>query len=390
METKAGRLTVKKSEEESPSPLPAEIWALIISTFCPHQDLRNCLAVNKFFRDDVPPFIKRLYIFNAHELHLGYAAKFPNVELAYVYALTSFAESGESGWIRLCLETARNVVAFLECFPKLKYAHIGGYAPNHPDFQKISLDGTHNDLAYMEKMCVTDGHQDAFRGMLQNFCIAFERASLHADRLKISGIFDAPWFQEQLSCSSENRCLLCPRICQTFDLAFVAVLTNRDCCVPKQERCLCVYRRDADFLKKSNILRALLQRLTLTSIRVPQPPIQTKRAIIVKMDELVMRIHYEDETLEEMEFLCRDCGCDASNVPLEGILEHFSDLYNECSPLPKGWKPCISREQFDRLSQIGFRLVETEFSIVLPREGSDRQWLLEKDTKNKKRSQTNY
>ena len=135
METKPGRITVKKSDEESSSLLPAK------------------------------PFIERLYIFNAHELHLGYAAKFPNVEFAYVYALTSFAGSGESGWIRLCLETARSVVAFLECFPKLKFTHIGGYAPNHPDFQKIALDGTHNDLAYMQKMCVTDGHQDAFRAM---------------------------------------------------------------------------------------------------------------------------------------------------------------------------------------------------------------------------------
>lgn len=387
METKPGRLTVKKADEESPSLLPAEIWAHIISTFCPHQDLRNCLAVNKFFRDEVPPFIKRLYIFNAHELHIGYAAKFPNVELAYVYALTSFAGSGDSGWIRLCLETAQNVVGFLECFPKLRFAHIGGYAPNHPDFQKIALDGTHNDLAYMQRMCVTDGHQDAFRGMLQNFCIAFERESLHADRLRISGIFDAPWFQEQLTCSSENRCLLCPRICQTFDLAFVALRTNRDSCVPKQERCLCIYRRDADFLKKSNILRALIQRLTLTSTRVLQPSIQTERAIIVKM---VMRMHFDDETLEEMEFLCRECGCDASNVPPEWILESFSDEYNDCPcPHPEGWKPCISREQFDRLSQIGFRLVETEFSIVLPREGSDRHWLLEKDTKDKKRSRTN-
>lgn len=63
----------------------------------------------------------------------------------------------------LCLDTARNAVAFLvECFPKLQYAHLGGYTPDRKDFIKLTMeDRTHNDLSYFPQYCrrQTEDHQ---------------------------------------------------------------------------------------------------------------------------------------------------------------------------------------------------------------------------------------
>lgn len=344
------------------SGLPAGIWASILSTYCSYKDLRSCIAVNSFFRNYIPPLIERLYVFDARELHRVYASKFPNVKLVYIYSLTSVPDDEEgpgASSMTLCLRTARDVVPFLECFPKLNFAHIGGYTPDHSDFVKIAMDGTHNDLSYFRMLCNTEGHQAAFRGMLQSFCESFERGSL-GDNLQLSGIFDAPWFQEQLDCSRDRRCQLCPRICQTFPLGFAAVRGSLDICTPERERLLCVYRRDGEYFRNSNVLEVLLSKYSLGMTRLKQPLVEERPGVLVLQEKVVMAYEFEEQTLEKMEFLCRECGCDASRLSPESI--------HECLTHFGGQKFYMKRELLDRLNRIGFQLIESGFSIISDRD----------------------
>lgn len=372
--------------------LPASIWASILSNYCSYKDLRNCLAVSSSFRSDIPPLIERLYIFNARELHHGYAAKFPNVLMISIYSLTSLPRGDDGAEVdrpfSLCLDTARDAVAFLERFPKLEVAHIGGYTPSHPEFQKIALDGTHHDLSYFPGYCRTQGHQAAFRGMLQNFCDAFERESLNVKGLQISGIFDAIFGNKQLDCTGENRCQLCPRICQTFPLGFVAGHTG-DTCLPDREHLACVYGRDGSFLKNSNALHVLLRRHELGTVRLIQQPVWEGNTLVICPGMGIMAIQFEESTLERMELLCNYCGCEASTLSPGHTFECLTHMYQYFPSIGRDggrqYFYYMSRELFDRLTQIGFQLRESDFNVIVPHERRIDHWILESDVGNKKR-----
>lgn len=141
-----------------PSERPS-IWALILSKYCTYEDVRSCLAVNKSLWENAPPLIERLYVFKDSELHIGYTSRFKNLKRAYVYSLTSIVSTADEDMTdindvpipktSLSLDTARDVVPFLESFPKLEAVFLGGYTPGFIYTQRMhSYDRTHVDLPY--------------------------------------------------------------------------------------------------------------------------------------------------------------------------------------------------------------------------------------------------
>jgi hypothetical protein len=106
-----------------------------------------------------------------------------------------------------CIDTARKIVPFLESFQgKLEFAYVGGYTPEYQRTQRIisvSGDRAHADLPYTYVNCSTDGHQEAFRSMVDSFCDAFERETLDVNTLQLYGVLDSA-DPRQLECRLQN------------------------------------------------------------------------------------------------------------------------------------------------------------------------------------------
>lgn len=348
--------------------LPAALWASVLSKFCSYQDVRSCLEVTSFFRNDIAPLIQRLYIFHARELHPESASRFPIVEAVYVYSLTSLPHKDKVSEVEddmsFSIETARNVVSFLQAFPNLVFCHIGGYTPMYPDAQKIAMDGTHCDLPYCHYLCKTDGHQAAFRDMLNNFCMAFQRGLLNSNQLQLSGLFDAPFMQRQLDCTKDARCELCPRICQSFKIGFVSVLTDSKVCMLDEERLKIVYQRDENFLKSSNALKVLLNRNHLTMVRKEWIVHDNATGNYLLHDAVLWAVECEESDLNMMRFLCKECGCDPSTVLHEEVLQSVTRMYDPNTLYMWDGKHYMKTATFDALTSIGFDIRATDIEII--------------------------
>ena len=389
-----------------PTLLPAAIWAAVLSEFCTYKDLRSGMASCSFLYREVPPLVKTLRVFDGRELGARageYAArKFPNVENVSVLSLTAYlpedgdddddggggggdmqeADDPEGLPMTLCLDTARDVVSFLGRFPRLSVAFVGGYTdrPEH---------GSSRFLVYSRSQCTTDGHQAAIRGMLRDFCDAFERGALDVGRLRLAGVLPSNPYNTQLDCGYGDRCQLCRRICETFPLDFVAAMRGCEICMPDRERYLSVYRRDGDILRNSNVLLRTLSRHSLVSIFLSRPMRQRGGVLTIGPD-MVFAIQFPDSVLERIAFFCNECGCDASILSPEDTLQSFRVI--SLTEEQEG-QHFLSRDAFDRLTRMGFPLRESDFNIIVRgRQSSDRRdqsddyWVLESDSNDQKRN----
>lgn len=381
--------------------LPADVWALVLSNFCTYEDVRSCLAVNKMLWNDVPPLIERLYVCKAGELDSGYASKFVNLTHAYVYSLMSIIstndsdsdDSSASSFVpetSLCLDTARDVVPFLECFEKLDVVYVGGYTPGQQT-ERLTLDNTHLDLPYTMRNCRTEGHQDAFRRMLDYFCDAFERRSLDAN-LVITGIFDDgdPFSQMEcpvVSSSRENNCRLCPRICQAFPLPFVSSPKFQlNVCLDDQKRLTIIHGRDNTFLKSSGMLVRELTRCDYGSVRIVLPAKRTNYGWQLR-EAFRMAIQIRESTFKRIDFLCKSCGCDPSVEDLE-YFARLNNYYTKTANLRNVCKfECernyMSRELYDRIVRTGFQLRESDVILIIPYPDNEDYWILDPCEKNR-------
>ena len=366
-------------------------WALILSKYCTYEEVRNCLAVNKSFWENLPPLIERLYIFKASELHIGYASRFTTLKHAYIYSLTSLISAGEdedseyeteNPEMAFCIDTARKIVPFLQSFHgKLEFAYVGGYTPEYQRTQRIisvSGDRAHADLPYTYVNCSTDGHQEAFRSMVDSFCDAFARGTLDVNTLQLYGVLHENTEYRshlQLECGLQNfksgndtdTCLLCGRICQTFPLRVVADCTMCRCniCLSEEVRLKIVYQRDNSFLRESGkLVNELIGECG--SVRVILPPKQTSNMILLR-ETCRMAIQVSGSTFKKIDFLCKTCGCDTSVEAMTAFAKWKIQQLGFGQALPfEDNRNYISRELFDRIVKLGFRLRESDFIIIIP------------------------
>ena len=365
-----------KEKEGSLPTLPASIWGIILSNYCICEELRNCLAVNKFFRHHVPPHVERLYIQKATELHRGYfnASRFPAIQQVFVYSLMSVEhyEWQELSTIRLCTVAARAVVPFLEGFPKLNRIHLGGDVTRYPVLQDIDTDNhcTRIDLPWCTYMAENQEQMEAYRDMMNGLLESFERGSLQADKLKLTGLL-AP-NQLEPKCAnddgetneSSSSCQRCLRICRVFPLDVVAKASSSSSslqCLSKRQRLSEVTRRDPNFLKQQSdfLLCSCLEKHSVTFTRVIDP----------HNGELFRgRAYFEQERFEEMEELCREFGCDPALVKnaMPALQKLSWSFHHGLGIVDYDGKVWIARHDFDRLVQIGFLLSESDFQILQP------------------------
>ena len=396
--------------------IPTKIWAKILASYCSFEDVRSCLAVNRTFRDKIPPLLDHLFIFKASELHPGYAARFTNIRRVFIYSLVSLTDFKdnvdeydkqhllETGVLptTLCAQTARRVVPFLEAVNPnntLTFVHIGGYAaadnpispyairkglfPNSPGDDRKSP--FRMDLRYQCVNCQSEGHQEAFRTMLSDFCNAFARGSLDLNELGFSGLFDATYTQlhDDILAGDRTDCQLCRRICETFPLHMVMhTIRSRHICVSDRERYRMIHQRDENFLREAKLLLNLLcGEVYGSSAKVNLPAVRHGKNWECAEPSYVLPIQIGRKTLELFEFLINSNMCDPADVE-EAELKEWSEkrrsndfsISQETAAFD-GKRSYISRMEFDRLSGLGFRLSESDFVIIVPGPGGD--WRLD-------------
>ena len=267
--------------------------------------------------------------------------------------------------MRLCfalnVETATNAVAFLECFPKLIFAHIGGYAPNYDGLHLIDKDGTHIGLPY-EKLFTTEPreHEAVFCGMLERFCEAFERQSL-SGRLKLSGILSGST-RLQYQCRQRRPCRLCSRICQSFPLNDWVYEGSFLFCVDNKVFFHRIHQRDAAFFKNhSQEILLKFFKAWCEPADTEVRPIQTGQSIVSLPSKTITRLAPDDRHLNMVEFLCNELHCEPSKVCPDAFLRKLTRGMRDLDEKKPYW---IARQDYDRLDRLGFPMTATDFKII--------------------------
>jgi hypothetical protein len=210
----------------------------------------------------LPPLIKTLRIHTSAELSVTFARKFPNVQDVQIFSLIERVSDGDYCRSDFYQSTSRAVVPFLECFPQLKSALIGGIMPAQRTQRSLLTDllGIPQDVKpdfpkYSVEDCVTENHDEDFIAMLENLCEAFERGTLNSNTLCLRGILE----NEQISYTyhSRNGGRLERRIIKCFPLDVVAQAT-RFLGVRQQELWRYIHRRDPNCIKNSDIIYELV------------------------------------------------------------------------------------------------------------------------------------
>ena len=213
--------------------LPADTWGSVLDfiTYC---DIQTAAQSSKVMFEEAIEHVQTLTITNPSELSTSRNTnplihRFRGVKEVNCFC---FFESNENGFCNPCDRTFAQIVPFLTTFPKLSAAFLG-----RRDY------GWRREYTF-QKYRAGRGDQAAIRGLVEQFCGAFESGALppnldlkgvlacHDDDDAVDGLG-----LEKVYCTGGGSCRACSRICSSFPFNIVVRLVEHgSTCIPDAVR----------------------------------------------------------------------------------------------------------------------------------------------------------
>ena len=211
--------------------LPADAMGSVFD-FVTYHDIQAAVRSSTSMFEDAIGHVRVLTIMHPSELSLSRTTsllihRFRSVKEVNCFC---FFEDDDGNNYTPSNETVSQIVPFLVTFPKLSAAFLGRW------------DGeSRHDYTFYEYYSWT-GDQAAIRGLVEQFCGAFESGALPSNLdlkgvLACSGDNDGYYGLGKVYCAGGGGCRACSRICSSFPFNVVVRLAeHRSTCIPDAVR----------------------------------------------------------------------------------------------------------------------------------------------------------
>lgn len=367
------------------SSVSADSWAQIMEYLPFRSGFLALSSSSKFFQMDVSKLLQKLVVTDARDMHrlgpLGCCRRFAGIRDIDVECLVQI--DSVEGTRQLCSQTASQLVGFLSNFAALEKAWVGGVDPEtairygyKAHYSLCRGQETANGRPSRVRIKTSDEEQHIMRRLIMSVCAGYGDGKLSAG-LILRGIMDwdsrnwASTFRcepPRLACpvSSATRfeCGLCERICRAFPLEHVLQNDNDDVSNYTGTGCPSFSKRLSIVASRPGGVKAI-QKLALPAAFARQ---RASMSICIPVDATGMlcpAIHFRD-TMRWDDVEAALHFIDASEIG-------YSKLIKWIQPPSTGLEGgtndglgnvLITRSAFNKLKQLGFYLVATDFRAI--------------------------
>lgn len=351
--------------------LPATAWGNAMN-YLPYTDVISCLAVNRVLSFEAPKYVEVLSIYRSSELeltplHRTHLKRFQNVtSVVFLDLITDVRHwTLDEPSHRLNVDAIERIVPFLERFPKLGYAFVGGR----------DLNKERPDCYDMYGCTEPANHNALYRVIIERFAAAFERGSL-PKHLQLDGVIGSnatpatQYFCDPGVGDEDHPCTLCRRILSTFPLNTVISLKRGidDDCMQDKDFYNILRSREwaADCLEAAATVFTARDGVELMHFPLGEnaESKQFQRALLAKNAVDTKNIYFlSNEQLERIEFMV-ELGCDIGTwgeKPGDATKEH---IFEEMEPDHPSGGYALAKSTFDRLRKVGYPFDENDFVVV--------------------------
>lgn len=378
------RTTSNAKEHLALPDLPAELWSIIMNTL-PYSSMIELSSTSRLMLKMVAPRVQKIQVEDCKELSPLVASRFTGVSSVDVACLFQSKDDGQKYY--LCAETAGRIALFLQKFPSLREAWVGGLVIPGDSRSKIE---------YHHALCdEPECHEDIFDCLLDDFASFFECGLLPSD-LKIAGITGSSWAHSNFRCIVDDDdetyrpgCKLCRDICHHFPLQHVVKMGykeqyfNEHVFDMRWDQCINIDPPEGTVcFSHDERIAAIVERPGGKEILAKEAmPIALKRWLdvaeqLVRVNEFGWPSRSGElwdtaldldnfSALSEIETVAPYVDVSVFDYEtLIGTIVHQS----KCSPLPKRGTLLIMKPTFDQLVSLGFPLYIDDFRCVVRRE----------------------
>jgi hypothetical protein len=317
-----GKVAKRAKKEKTKPELPPEIWALILE-FLLYSEVMECTAVSPFFLHDILSKVQTLFMNKKGQLDMKQARRFKNGSVKNIFIVSYVKRVSLEDPDELCVETAMRSAPFLQQFPDLKYVMFGGIEPPHlQDADNGRRLHTPTGVCHQyfirfspDVDVETEEHRRTHKGLLWALTLALSFGSLPRD-LHIHKL--SSFFQRM----SEADSSLCKAACRSLPMHQLF------------EKCIW-YFNERTCISLETFLAILSGR-------------QGGLAFLREPARLLKVLSYYRCRLDLISLLMR-AGCDPRGLAREDLIKHLLKL---------GYQPSITRQDFRKLQELGFPLLD--------------------------------
>ena len=369
------------------SSVSADSWAQIMAYLPFRSGLLDLSSTSKFFQKDVSKLLQKLVVTDAREMHrlgpLGCCRRFAGIREIDVECLVQI--DSVEGTRQLCSLTASQLVGFLSNFAALERAWVGGVDPEtairygyKAHYSLCRGQETANGRPSRVRIKTSDEEQHIMRRLIMSVCAGYGDGKLPAE-LILRGIMDwdsrnwASTFRCEplrLACPDSvcnavsYECGLCESICRSFPLEHV-LQNDNDVSNYTGTGCPSFSKRLTIVASRPGGVQAI-QKLALPAAFSRQ---RASMSICISVDTdrmLCPVIHFRD-TMRWDDVEAALHFIDASEI---GYSKLIKGIQPPLTGLEGGTNDglgnvLITRPAFNKLKQLGFYLVATDFRAII-------------------------